>query len=143
MERPEALIERLPDCLHWSPDGEVRVVGHRIGLYHLVHYYNEGYNAEMLLCQFPTLQLVVIHKVIVFYLENREAVDAYVAEYRAELDHLQATGRHAPSLADASATRSPPASGDGQRRSGLSHAASISDRRESSRPILDGNGPGQ
>ena len=100
MERPEALIERLPDCLHWSPDGEIRVEGHRIGLYHLIHYYNEGYNAEMLLCQFPTLQLVVIHKVIVFYLENREAVDAYVAEYRAELDHLQATGRHAPSLAE-------------------------------------------
>ena len=33
MELPEALIERLPDCLHWSPDGEIRVVGHRIGLY--------------------------------------------------------------------------------------------------------------
>ena len=38
----------------------------------------------MLLCQFPTLQLVVIHKVIVFYLENQEAVDAYVAEYLAD-----------------------------------------------------------
>ncbi|MBV8329434.1 MAG: hypothetical protein JOZ61_03090, partial [Verrucomicrobia bacterium] len=35
-----------------------------------------------------------------FYLENREAVDAYIAEYRAELDHLRATGRHAPSLAE-------------------------------------------
>ena len=37
MERPEALIERLPDCLHWSPDGEIRVVGHRIGLYHFIY----------------------------------------------------------------------------------------------------------
>ena len=33
MQKFEALIERLPDCLHWSPDGEIRVVGHRIGLY--------------------------------------------------------------------------------------------------------------
>ena len=99
-QRPEALIERLPDCLHWSPDGEIRVVGHRIGLYHLIHYYNEGYNAEMLLCQYPTLELVVIHKVIVFYLENRELVDAYVTQYRIDLDHLRATGRHAPTLAE-------------------------------------------
>ena len=86
--RPEALIDRLPDCLHWSPDGEIRVVGHRIGLYHLIYYYNEGYSAEMLLCQYPTLELVVIHKVIVFYLENREEVDAYVAAYQADLDRL-------------------------------------------------------
>src|SRR5262249_15616902 len=100
MERPEALIGRLPDCLHWSPDGEVRVVGHRIGLYHLIYYYNEGYNAEMLLCQYPTLELVVIHKVIVFYLENRALVDAYVAQYQAELDRLRASGRHGPSLAE-------------------------------------------
>ena len=34
-----------------------------------------------------------------FYLENRQAVDRYVAEYRAELDELAAHGRHAPSLA--------------------------------------------
>ena len=71
MEPPEALIGRLPDCLHWSSDGEIRVVGHRIGLYHLIFFYNEGFSAEMLLCQFPTLELVAIHKVIAFYLENR------------------------------------------------------------------------
>jgi uncharacterized protein (DUF433 family) len=100
MELPEALIERLPGCLHWHSDGEIRVVGHRIGLYHLIYYYNEGFNAEMLLCQFPTLELVVIHKVIVFYLENRELVDAYVNQYRVDLDHLRATCRHAPTLAE-------------------------------------------
>jgi|GEM_PF-2663107 len=40
MERPETLIERLPDCLHWSSDGAIRVVGHRIGLFHLIDYYD-------------------------------------------------------------------------------------------------------
>jgi len=98
MEPPEALIGRLPDCLHWSSDGEIRVVGHRIGLYHLIFFYNEGFSAEMLLCQFPTLELVAIHKVIVFYLENRAPVDFYVAQYQAEVDRLRATGRHGPSL---------------------------------------------
>jgi uncharacterized protein (DUF433 family) len=99
MNKPRELIERLPDCLHWSSDGEIRIVGHRIGLYHLITHYNEGYTPEMLLCQFPTLPLVVIHKIVVFYLENRQAVDAYIAEYRAELDELAANGQHAPSLA--------------------------------------------
>jgi hypothetical protein len=32
MSRPEALIQLLPACLHWHPDGEIRLVGHRIGL---------------------------------------------------------------------------------------------------------------
>jgi uncharacterized protein (DUF433 family) len=100
VEQPEALIARFPDCLHWSPDGEIRVLGHRIGLYHLIRLYNEGYNAEMLLCQYPTLELVTIHKVIVFYLENRALVDDYLARYQAELDHLRATGRHGSSLAE-------------------------------------------
>jgi hypothetical protein len=38
MERPEALNERLPDCLHWTPDGEIRVVGYGSGLHQLIHY---------------------------------------------------------------------------------------------------------
>ena len=36
METSEALIERLPDCLHWSPDGEIRVVGRRISLFNIL-----------------------------------------------------------------------------------------------------------
>ena len=56
MDRPEALIRILPLCLHWHPDGEIRLLGHRIGLYHFVFYYNQGFTAEMLQCQFPTLR---------------------------------------------------------------------------------------
>jgi uncharacterized protein (DUF433 family) len=75
----------LPDFLTEDAGGEIRVTGHRIGLFHLVHYYNEGYPAEMLACQYPTLPLALIHKVIAFYLENRPEVDAYVATCRDEL----------------------------------------------------------
>jgi uncharacterized protein (DUF433 family) len=100
MSRPEALIRLLPPCLHRHPDGEIRLVGHRIGLYHFIFYYNQGYTAEMILCQFPTLELALIHKVIAFYLDHRDEVDRYVADYQAELDHLRATGPHAPSVAE-------------------------------------------
>ena len=60
MNRPEALIRLLPPCLHWHPDGAIRLVGHRIGLYDVVYYYNQGYTAEMLRDQFPTLDLDLI-----------------------------------------------------------------------------------
>jgi uncharacterized protein (DUF433 family) len=71
----------LPDFLAQDPDGFVRVAGHRIGLHHLVHFYNEGYSPEMLADQFPTLPLPIIHKVIAFYLENRAEVDAHCAPF--------------------------------------------------------------
>jgi uncharacterized protein (DUF433 family) len=75
----------LPDFLQ-DTDGEIRLTGHRIGLFHVVHYYNEGYSPEMLLGQYPSLPLPLIHRVIAFYLENRAEVDAYVADYRDELN---------------------------------------------------------
>ena len=69
----------LPDFLTCEATGEIRLRGHRIGLYHVVQYYNDGYSAEMLACQYPTLPLALIHHTIGFYLENKAAVDAYVA----------------------------------------------------------------
>ena len=54
----------LPDSLTQDPDGFIHVTGHRIGLQHLVHYYNEGYSAEMLACEYPTLSLATIHKIL-------------------------------------------------------------------------------
>jgi len=99
MSSPDTLIRLLPPSLHWHPDGEIRLVGHRIGLYHFVYYYNQGFTAEMIICQFPTLELASIHKVIAFYLDNREEVDRYVAQYQADLDDLRGTGPHAPSVA--------------------------------------------
>jgi uncharacterized protein (DUF433 family) len=100
VDRPETLIHLLPPCLHWHPDGEVRLAGHRIGLYHFIYYYNQGFTAEMLLCQFPTLELALVHKVIVFYLEHRDQVDRYVRQYQAEVDRLRAGSQHAPSVTE-------------------------------------------
>jgi uncharacterized protein (DUF433 family) len=93
----------LPDFLTQEMGtGEIRLTGHRIGLYHLVHYYNEGYSAEMLVCQYPTLPLALVHKVIAYYLENRVVVDAYVAGCRDELDRQRAAS---PRHLDAAALR--------------------------------------
>jgi len=80
----------LPDFLNEWAHGEIMLTGHRIALHHVVAYYNEGYSAEMLLGQFPTLSLALIHKVIAFYLDNQADVDAYVAAQKAEIDRLAA-----------------------------------------------------
>jgi uncharacterized protein (DUF433 family) len=80
---------QLPEFLTQSPDGEIRVSGHRIGLYHLVERYNEGESAEMLACRYPSLPLALVHKVLAFYLENQPEIDAYVASCRSVMDGQQ------------------------------------------------------
>lgn len=81
----------LPDFLTQVEYGAIRLTGHRIGLEHVVQSYNEGYSAEMILCEFPTLPLALIHKVIAFYLENQAEVDAYVAKCEAEIERQRAS----------------------------------------------------
>jgi len=81
----------LPNFLTRYSDGEIRLTGHRIGLYHLVSYYHQGESAEMLACRFPTLSLPLVHKVLAFYLENREEIDLFVTEYAAELERERAS----------------------------------------------------
>ena len=70
---------QLPDFLFCPSPGAIRLTGHRIGLEHVVDFYNQGFSAEMLIEQFPSLPLALIHKVIAFYLENQAEVDGYVA----------------------------------------------------------------
>jgi uncharacterized protein (DUF433 family) len=80
---------RLPDFLTQQPDGEITLTGHRIGLYHIVQHYLEGFSPEMLACQYPTVPLALIHKVLGYYLDNRAEVDSYMAACRHELDRQQ------------------------------------------------------
>ena len=75
----------MPDFLTQASDGEIRLTGHRIGLFHVIHYYNEGHTPEMLACQYPSVPLALVHKVIAWYLENQGEADGYVAACTAEL----------------------------------------------------------
>jgi uncharacterized protein (DUF433 family) len=81
---------KLPAFLTEDDLGEIRVTGSRIGLYHLIYYFNEGYTPEQLHDQFPTLSPTVIGQVLDFYRDNRSEVDAYVAQEQAAIDRLRA-----------------------------------------------------
>ncbi len=82
---------KLPDFLTEGELGEIRLTGHRIDLMHVVEDYNDGLSAEDLVVQFPTLSLDQINTVLAFYHANKAAVDAYVAQCQAEIEHLRAT----------------------------------------------------
>jgi uncharacterized protein (DUF433 family) len=101
----ERTFMNLPEFLSRHEKGEIRLSGHRIDLFHFVYYYNEGNSAEMLLGLFPTLNLALIHKVIAFYLENKEEVDAYVARCEAEIEHHRDATPLAPTIEELGARR--------------------------------------
>jgi uncharacterized protein (DUF433 family) len=91
---------KLPEFLTQDDDGYIHVTHHRIGLLDLVYYYNEGYSPEALLEAFPTLSLALVHKVIAFYLEDKAAVDAYVAACEAEIERQRAVAPRGPDAAE-------------------------------------------
>jgi uncharacterized protein (DUF433 family) len=84
----------VPDFLCTTDEGEILLRGHRIGLFHVVRLYNAGYSPEMLVCQYPTLPLALVHKVIAFYLDHRDEVDQYVARSELELAEERECGKH-------------------------------------------------
>jgi uncharacterized protein (DUF433 family) len=56
----------------------LRIKNTRVGLEHLILLYREGYTAEELAVEFPTVSLEQVHGVIAYYLGNRVAVDDYI-----------------------------------------------------------------
>lgn len=86
----------LPEFLTLDKHGQVLCSGHRIGLVDVIHFFNEGYSAEMIASQFPTLALSLIYKVIGFYLDNRTEVDRYVAQEQEQVDRQRQTVTRGP-----------------------------------------------
>ncbi len=93
---------QLPDFLSVEPGTDyIRLIGHRIGLAHVVRLYVKGNSAELIVAHFPTLSLAVVYKVLGFYLDHQPEVDAYVAADDAELTRQEAESRRthpAPTL---------------------------------------------
>lgn len=86
----------LPDFLERDRYGAILIAGHRITLGHILTLYRDGYSVEMLSEHFPTLSVADIHKVLAFYLENVEEVDAMLLEARVEIDRQMKAGTGGP-----------------------------------------------
>ena len=88
----------FPDFLKKDDDGYIHVADHRIGIEDIVFCYNDGFSPEMILAEYPTLSLALIHKVLGFYLDNRAEIDAYVAASGRACDEHRMAGSKGPTL---------------------------------------------
>ncbi len=72
----------LEDYFDFLSENEIRLKGHRIGIEDILyeHIYNELTPAE-LAERFPTLSAEQIYAAILYYLNNRERMDAYLAKW--------------------------------------------------------------
>jgi uncharacterized protein (DUF433 family) len=88
----------LPPFLTNETYGEIRITGHRIGLFTIIRDYKEGATAESMAEEYPTLPLELIQAILTFYHANEPEVDRYVADYQAELDRQEAAHPPSPAL---------------------------------------------
>ncbi len=54
----------------------------------------------MLACEYPSVSLSLVHKVIAFYLENRVAVDGYIARCDDEIAQQRSLSPRGPSASE-------------------------------------------
>jgi len=57
----------------------IRLKGHRVGLEHIVERYNDGYSAEMIVHELPSLSLEQVYAAITYYLHNKARIEEYMA----------------------------------------------------------------
>jgi len=81
---------KLPDFLTRDPDGEIRLAGHRIGLYTVARLREAGCTPEQIAEELPSLTRGLIEQVLAFCAANLAEVDAYVAAYQKDLERLAA-----------------------------------------------------
>lgn len=82
-------VQALPIPLEVKGDGVVRVAGSRVTLDTVIGAFNDGATAEEIAQQYPSLSLSDIYAVIAYYLREKPAVDAYLAEYRHRGEQIQ------------------------------------------------------
>ena len=70
---------QLEDSFDFLEPDVIRLKGHRIGLEHIVGRFNDGYSAEMIVHELPSLSLEQAYAAITYYLHNKAQVDEYMA----------------------------------------------------------------
>lgn len=64
---------------HTEPVEYIRFRGHRIDIDFVLEMYSAGKTPEEIARQLATLSLVQVYAAITYYLENKEAMDGYLA----------------------------------------------------------------
>ena len=81
----------LPDFLHRGDSGEIRFTDSRVDLYFVLECHRDGKSPDAIAAEFPSVARSAIESAIAFYAANRDEVDAYLADVRRQIAHLEAT----------------------------------------------------
>lgn len=91
----------LPDFLETGADGGIRIKGHRLCLVDVAARYDEGHSAEGIVIDvYPTLSLPLVHKVIAFYLEHEQEVQALLRKNVEEMTRQAAVPQDTPTFVE-------------------------------------------
>lgn len=73
---------KLEDYFEFLAPNDIRIKGHRIGIESVLYeYIHRAQTPDEIAVRFPTLTLEEIYATILYYLHNKEAVDAYMTEW--------------------------------------------------------------
>lgn len=73
---------QLEDYFEFLGPDDIRLKGHRIGIESVLYeYIHRAQTAEEIARRFDTLSLEQIHATILYYLQNKTAMDEYVAAW--------------------------------------------------------------
>jgi uncharacterized protein (DUF433 family) len=94
------MSDKTLDYAIQTSEGGWRVAGTRVSLDSIVYAYWDGRLPEAIVADFPSLSLEKVHGAIAFYLHNRAAIDAYLAQQdeRWRQFQLESAAKHGPLL---------------------------------------------
>jgi uncharacterized protein (DUF433 family) len=79
MTRPEDYLEFEKHQTKFGEFERIRIKGHRIAIDYVIEAYQEGQTAEGIHTEiYPSLTLDEVNAAITYYLNNKEAVEAYI-----------------------------------------------------------------
>ncbi|MDD9974785.1 MAG: DUF433 domain-containing protein [Candidatus Poribacteria bacterium] len=68
----------LRNYFDFNSEIDIRIKGHRIAIQHVLNKYRQGKGVDELHHRFPTLSMEEIYATILYYLANKEEVEAYL-----------------------------------------------------------------
>ncbi len=73
---------RLEDCFNFIAPDDIRIKGTRVGIETVLYeYIHRAQSPEEIAERFPSVTLEQVYATILYYLHNKEAVSAYLAEW--------------------------------------------------------------
>jgi uncharacterized protein (DUF433 family) len=91
---------QLEDYFDFLAPNDIRLKGHRIGIESVLYeYIHRSQTPEEIAIRFPTLSLEQIYATILYYLHNKEQINAYLSEWLEHEDRMFAEQARNPTPA--------------------------------------------